>query len=189
MSEDHSTRNYITAGGIIFFIILWTVLSILYTPKEIVEFVGITNGYILTFLVAVMGALSSITTFSIYPMIITFALGDLNPLLLGIIAGIGLSIGDFIFYYFGFEIKGIIKGKLRKFLKKFFNWLVKRPPWQVFGLVYLYVGFTPFPNNLLTGTLAVSGYPFKKIIIPVAMGDITLPLLIIYLARAGVEIF
>jgi hypothetical protein len=189
MTAKNNTRNYLTAGGIIFFIIAWTILLILYSPKEIVEFIGITNGYILTFLVAVMGALSSITTFSIYPMIITFALGDLNPYLLGLIAGAGLAIGDSIFYYFGWEVRSIVKGKFKKLLNKFFKWLVKRPYWQVMIMIYIYVGFTPFPNNLLTGTLAVSGYSYKKIYLPVILGDLTLPMIIILLAKKGVNIF
>lgn len=171
------------------FIAFWTVLLILYDPKEIVKTIGIENGYLLTFFVALLGAFSSLTFASVYPMVVTFALGELNPILLTIAAGTGLTIGDSLFFYLGIKVRPFIKGKLKQKLDQFVEWTKQRPTWLIPVIVYFYVGFTPFPNNLLTGSLAASGYAFKKVVLPVLLGNITFPVLVTILAELGVDIF
>lgn len=187
--KDWSFRNYLTVGGIIFFILFWTILLWMYEPRQLVEYIGVSNGYILTFIIAVIGALTSITTVSIYPMIITMAMGKLSPLPLALIAGAGLCIGDAIFYYLGIELKPYVTNKFKIKLENFMGWVETKPKWLTPLVIYFYIGFTPLPNNLLTGSLAIAGYPFRKIVTPLFLGDITLPLLIVYLAFLGVNLF
>lgn len=187
--EKNRRRTYITLAATIFFIAFWTILLMLYNPKEIVKAIGIENGYLLTFFVAMLGAFSSLTFASVYPMIVTFALGDLNPVILTVAAGSGLTIGDALFYYLGMKVRPFIKGKMKRLLDRFLEWTQHRPAWLIPLIVYFYVGFTPFPNNLLTGSLAASGYAFKKAIIPVLLGNISFPVLITILTDLGVDIF
>lgn len=177
--KHNSQRNYITLVGLVVFLVLWTVLLIFYKPMDLINFLGVGNSYLVLFLVSVFSSLSSLTFVSTYPMIVTYTLGNLDTLMIAVCAGAGLSIGDALFYYLGLEVRTVIKGKLRQRLHKLLIWIAQRPAGMVPVLVYLYVGFTPLPNNLLTGTLAAAGYPFKKVILPVFLGNMSFPFIAI----------
>ena len=99
--SDKSIKRSLLFWIILAFVVAWTVLLFFFSPKEIVEMIGVNNSYLVIFLVAVIGAFSSFTTFSAYPVIVTMAAGKLDPLLIGVVAGIGLAIGDTFFYFFG----------------------------------------------------------------------------------------
>ena len=182
-------RNYLTVGFIILFIVLWSIVFLVYEPAEVVQFIGVENGYILTFIIAFIGALTSITPVSIYPMLITMALGDLSPIPLIISAAAGLTLGDSLFYILGMEVRPLVKSKTKKKFNNVLKWVKNKPAWLVPVIIYFYIGFTPFPNNLLSGALAVTGYPFRKYIIPLFLGDLTLPVIIILLASRGINLF
>lgn len=182
-------RSYFTLGGFIFFIGLWSVLFWIYEPRQFVEQIGVQNGYILTFLIATIGSLTSITTVSIYPMLLAMAIGDLGLLPLALIAGAGLALGDVVFYYLGMQCQPLVSPAMNSRLQKFLLWIEKKPRWLASITIYFYIGFTPFPNNLLTGSLALAGYPFRTVIIPLFLGDMTLPLFIVYFAHLGISLF
>ena len=170
------------------FMIFWTVLIYMYNPEEIVRAVGINSGYLIIFIIAIIGAFSSFTTLTIYPAVATFALGDMHPLVLGLVAGIGLTIGDTVFYLFGSRIRAYTSMRFKVKLERFMQKIQPEPQWLVPSFIYFYVGFTPFPNNVLTGLLAVTGYPFNKVITPLFLGDLTLPLLAAYMFSRGMEL-
>ena len=187
--KNRTLRNYMTTGGIIFFILFWTIILWVYDPKQLVDFIGVKNGYILTFIIAIIGALTSITPVSIYPMIIALALGDLSPLPLALVAGAGLALGDALFFFFGLEFRPFLSKKWKNKLEKLIKWIEDKPRWLSSFLIYLYIGFTPFPNNLLTGSLALAGLTFRKMVIPLILGDMTLPIIIVFLAHQGINLF
>ncbi|MDX1629993.1 MAG: hypothetical protein R3345_14895 [Fulvivirga sp.] len=183
-------QHWIPFGLVLLFIIGWTILLHLYSPEELVDWLGVRNSYLVAFLVSVIGALSSFTTFSTYPAIVTLASGsDIQPVLLGICAGIGLTIGDILFYYLGFTARGVASEKMKDKLEKILKWVAKKGQVYISIFIFIYIGMTPFPNNLLTGSLAVIGYPLKKVIVPLTLGDIFLPLLAAWLAYQGITDF
>ena len=184
-----STRRYMSFGILTCFVVFWVVMIFLFDPREVIQTIGIENSYFIAFMLAMIGAFSSFTTVTIYPALVTLALGDLNFWMLGLLAGAGLAIGDLFFYYFGEKARSIVSTSLHQKLDKLLEWLEGKPEWAVQVTVYFYTAFTPFPNNLLTGSLALSGYPFRKIWIPVVLGDITFPLALILLAKEGIEFF
>lgn len=167
---------------LLLFIIAWTVLLYFHPPEELVTVIGVHNSYLVGFLISIIGALSSFTTFSTYPAIVTLATGEINPFILGISAGLGLAIGDVMFYYFGFTARGVVSKKIKERLEKVLNWLAKKSDRYIQVFIFLYVAFTPFPNNILTGSLALIGYPIKKVAPPLIIGDIVLPTLAAWLA-------
>jgi len=167
----------------------WTIMLFYFAPKELVEQIGVSNSYLIVFLVAVIGAFSSFTTFSAYPVIVTMAAGKLDPLLLGVVAGIGLAIGDTFFYYFGVSARGVASKKLKNWLSNTLKWLKKKSDHFIQLFIFGYVGFTPFPNNILTGLLALSKYPYRKVALPLILGDLVLPIVAAYLSAKGVEFF
>ncbi|MFO8015850.1 MAG: hypothetical protein R6U32_01990 [Candidatus Woesearchaeota archaeon] len=181
-------RRYGTLSAMIMFIVFWTALITIVGPENLVSMVGVEEVHAVAFFLAVFGALSSLTPVSIYPAIGTFAAGGANPIILGIVAGAGLAIGDSFFFFLGKEVRGAVSGYIRRRLKGFLEWL-KEYPWFVPVAVYLYVAFTPFPNNVLTGGLAFTGYRFRRLILPLMLGDLTLAFMVASVAYYGLYVF
>ncbi|MBW2997041.1 VTT domain-containing protein [Candidatus Woesearchaeota archaeon] len=182
------TRNYALFFILLIFIVFWSALLYFITPQELVEIIGVKNGYILSFLFGVFGEAATLTAISYYPAIITLAAGGLNPFLLGVIAGTGMTIGNSLYFYFGVQGRGIMPERLEKRAERLLEWINKRPRWLVQILIFLYVGFTPFPNNLLTVSGGVAGYPFKRIIVPLLLGNIVLTSSLAYLTALGLRV-
>jgi membrane protein YqaA with SNARE-associated domain len=181
-------RNIILFSLIVLFILGWSVMLYFISPQEIVDYIGIRNGYSLSFLFGVFGEAATFTALSYYPAIITLAAGGLNPFLLGLIAGTGMTIGNSLYFILGESGRTVLSKKLEEKAHAVLKWVDKKPDWLVRILIFLYVGFTPFPNNLLTATGGVTGYPFKKIIIPLWAGNIVLTTSIAYLTSLGLRL-
>ncbi len=170
------------------FVFSWTVVLLNYTPAELVEKLGVANSYGVAFLVSVFGAFSSFTTFSTYPMVVMLAAGRINPFILGAVAGVGLAVGDIFFYFFGLAARGATTNQLQQRVRRALTWLKKRSDLFIQFFIFFYVGFTPFPNNVLTGMLALDKYPFKKVVLPLVLGDLILPIVAAYLSYKGVDL-
>ena len=182
------TRNVALFFILLALIIFWSVLLYFITPQELVSFIGVRNGYILSFLFGVLSAAATFTALSYYPAIITLAAGGLNPFLLGLIAGAGMTVGNSLYFYLGSEGRNILSERMEKAAYKVLSWIENKPGFIVQILIFLYVGFTPFSNNLLTATGGVTGYPFKKIIFPLFLGNIVLTSSLAYLTTLGLRV-
>jgi membrane protein YqaA with SNARE-associated domain len=182
-------RQWLTIGLIVLFIAGWLVLYFLVTPDELVRRLGVENAYLVVLALSVIGALGSMTTFSSYPAIVTFAAGGLHFILLGVVSAIGLTIGDAIFYSLAGEVKGLLSGRAREKARELQQWLDERPEWVIPVVTYVWVGLLPLANNILTGALALLGYRFRRILLPVFLGNATFPTGVAYLATLGIELF
>lgn len=175
---------------VLVFIILLIVFLINNRPGKIVDMIGVHNGYIAAFLIAFFGGLATFTFVSVYPAVIALALGGLNPILLGIIAATGLTIANVFFFYFG--VKGRDAAETSRFFKRFSlgisRWFERLPEWAVPVFIWVYVGLTPFPNNILTASGGLLDIPFKKLVIPLYIGNLTLMILFAYLATLGIRV-
>ena len=157
-----------------------------YGPGRLVNLMGITNGYILTFLVAVFGGISALSSTSFYFFEITLVLGGLNPYIVGILGGLGLSVGDSFFFLLGNKGREVIEHYKRSKLGRFSKWLSRRPNWIIPFIAFIYSGMTPFPNDVLMVGAAIADIKYKKIIIPIILGNIFLTTVIALLALRGI---
>jgi hypothetical protein len=176
---------------LVIFLISLAVLLYFVSPEEIVNKIGVRNGYLLAFVVSFFGGFSAGGSISFISLLITLVLGGMNPFYLGLIAGIGLAIGDMIMFYAGFKGRELIKGKwdkkinnVAKIVKKR-KWLERLMP----VIAYVYIGLTPLPNDVLILFLAAIKYPFKKMNLIIILGDITFALLVTLLTAKGIMIF
>jgi len=185
---EKKKRNYTIFFILLFFIAGWSTLLYIFSPQQLVQMIGVHNGYILSFLFGVFGELATFTALSYYPAIITLAAGGLNPFLLGLIAGIGMTIGNSAYFLFGMEGRNVLTMKLEKKSEKVLAWIERRPPILVQLLILLYVGFTPFPNNLLTAAGGVTGFSYRRIFIPLLLGNIILTTSLAYLTSVGLRV-
>ncbi|MFK7779801.1 MAG: hypothetical protein QM490_01525, partial [Candidatus Gracilibacteria bacterium] len=99
---------------ILLFIIMWSWALTFYSPEEIVAYIGINEGYFLVFLISIIGGVSTVTAISFYTTIMTLIVGGLNLFIVGVLVGIGATIGDSIFFYMGLKLKECIFKKNNK---------------------------------------------------------------------------
>ncbi len=175
------TRKHTTFVLLLLFFIVWGYLLSTYKPEEIVHLIGITNVYFAVFFASIIGGVSTVFAVSFYATIMTFARGGLDPFVLGFIAGIGATIGDSIFFYFGHKGRDVLSGRWRNKGMIFSAWLQRQNKTVVAIVIFLYAGFTPFPKDFLVVTLAIGDYRYREMIPPLLLGNICLVSLIGYL--------
>lgn len=182
-------RNWWSIALVAFFVAGWAVLYFLYPPDELVRKLGVENAYLVVVALSVVGALLSMTTFSSYPAVVGFAAGGMNFWILGLLSAIGLTLGDAIFYSLAGEVRGLLRGRWKEKAVELGEWLEDRPEWVIPVVTYLWVGVLPLANNILTGALALTGYRFRRILVPVLLGNATFPTFVAYMASRGIELF
>ena len=158
-----------------------------FPPTEIVEFIGINNGYVLTFFGALLGGTSILVTFPYHILIFTLASGGLNPFFLGLLAGLGIFIGDSTSYFIGYTGREIVTGKPAALFERFHKWVVKKPKWILPIFLFLYSSVIPTPNDLLVIPLGLVRYPYIKVIIPLLLGSIVFNTLLAFAGFYGFE--
>lgn len=158
---------------ILAFIVVWSFLLYFIGPDKIVGKIGIQDSYIVLFFVGALGGVSLISATSYYASLIALTSAGLNPILLGIIGGVGITLGDSFYYYFGLKGKENLSGKFKLKIEKFASWLAQKKT-LVPIVSFIYFAFTPFPNEFLTIPLGLSGYSYKKLLIPLLIGNLIL---------------
>ncbi len=161
------------------------VLLIIYSPERFIEMIGVENSYIVLFFLGLLGGVSSLTATSFLVTASGFALGGLNPFVIGVVSGVGMTLGDLLFFLLGKKGRDVSKGVLRIKLEKVSEWISQKPPWLIFVVVFTYLAFTPFPGDILIVSLALFGVPLKLLIVPFLLGNIVLITLVTYLSVLG----
>lgn len=185
----HLAKSSITFALIALILAAWALLLYFIEPQEIVDYFGIQNTYFIAFAVAVIGGVSIAGSAPVYAAIITFALGGANPLWLGVAAGLGVAVNDILFFYaatLGRHM--LLAGRFSAAIERFSRWLAERPSWFLPFAVFFYCAFTPLPNDVLAVSLALAGVPLRRVIVPFALGSITLITIIATAATLGVSL-
>ena len=164
--------------AVVNFIFIWL------SPQELVEKFGVENSYLITFLVASLGGLSSVTSPVLYALIATFAAGGATPWLLGIVGGIGIAIGDtliFILARVGYKsTQRLHRHEAEKY--KHLQEKISLPIQVV--LLYLLLGFTPIPNDIVMIFLVLLGYKLRLLIPLLLFSGITIATITAYTGEA-----
>ena len=189
MPLSRKTFKRILFVSLLVFMVGFLFMFVFHNPVEIITMFGIRNSYVLAFFVSMVGAFTSLTKFSAYPMIVALVAGGLDPLVVGFISGLGLASGDVLFFLFGYSARDLSSERTKNYLKRILSRIQSLRSIYVQGIIFLYVAATPLPNNLLSGALAYTGYPFKKAAIPLILGDVSFCLLIAWLALKGIQLF
>jgi membrane protein YqaA with SNARE-associated domain len=157
-------------------IVVWTWLLIAIGPDAIVEYIGVRNGYIVMFLVALFGGISSFSGFTYIATIITLAAGGLDPVGLALASALGISIGDTAYYCIGrYGLRSLAhNSRFSERIVRISNWLRSHPSWLLFLFVYVYAGFTPLPNDLLAIALGITFQRFTVVLPALVLGNATL---------------
>ena len=185
--SKHPILKYSTFAVLFLLIAGWTSLLYISGPSKLIQAVGSTNSYVVSFLLGALGGSSIFTSTAFYATIFTLARAGLNPIVLAVAGGIGLTIGDSLFYVLGMEGRRVTSGWFEKKINAFARWLSKRPKWAVFALSFVYVALTPFPNDLLMISMGLTHYPYRMMALGVLIGNIFFLILLGILATYGIE--
>lgn len=167
---------------VVLVLISFNLLFFCITPEEIVAQIGVENSYLVAFLLAAIGGVSTFTGTALYATIATFAAGGAHPLLLGFIAGIGIFISNSLFFLLARLGRKSIQGQLRYKVVRIAAWVeVKMPHWLTLILVYLYLSFSPFSDDLLMIGLVIAGYKYRHVAPVLLAGGISLATFVAYL--------
>lgn len=181
----HSTtkQTYIFIG-LVLFMVGWAIFLIVYGAETLVNHLGAENGYLVMFLVALFGGVSSIGGVSYVATLITLASGGLDPFYLAIASGLGVSIGDTAYFYLGKnglrnlvieseQQKGMLTRKITEWVKRMTDWFDTKPEYMTYIGVYMIVAFTPTPNDLLTIALGVTNRKYVSTIVALVLANMT----------------
>ncbi|MBS3084286.1 hypothetical protein J4411_00025 [Candidatus Pacearchaeota archaeon] len=183
------TKKILAFSALIIFIVGWILLFNYLNPQAIVAKIGATNGYLILFLLGTIGGASTFTGPSYFIAVTTLSLGGLNPLLIGLCGGLGVTVGDTIIFLIGLSAGKKAPEKFQEKLKKLKRLTEKKPKWLINLILYLYIGLTPLPNELATISLGLIGHRKKIIVLFLLLGNITSGFLGAMLVRLGFNLF
>jgi hypothetical protein len=155
---------------------------------RVVELIGIENTYGVVFLIAVIGGLSTFTGVSLFAALAAFSVGGSHPLLLGLSAGIGIFISDSLFFYVATYGKKSLPLEWERRVEKITAWTKRVSERTLLIGSYVYLGFSPFPNDLLMLVLAAAGISYRTLWPVLLAGSITVATGVSYLGRLGISL-
>lgn len=162
---------------------LWTWMLSVIGPEQLVAFVGAENGYLVMFLVALLGGLATYTGVTYVATVLTLASAGFDPILLAIVSTAGVSAGDVLFYVIGyFGVRQLATGVIERWLIRINHWLEGSSRVFIFVVVYCYAAFTPFPNDLWALVLGSARQPLIVIGPAFIIGNFTQVLLLAFFA-------
>lgn len=151
---------------------MWTFFIYQFSPSEIVDFFGTQNGYIATLVLSFIGGISIIIPIPYHLVLMTFAAGGMNPILLGIVATIGQASGDSTSFLLGFSGRTIVPRSLFTVVERFQKWCMSLTYWKFAAALTLYGAVSPFSNDWLLIPMGIAHYPYRKIMIPLEIGNL-----------------
>ncbi len=168
---------------IVGFILLLTINTFLYFwgHDRIADIIRLENAYLLVLIITTFGGLSILTSAASFTSMIVFVGAGANPILIALAGATGIFVSDTLYFFLAFFGKKSVPIKWESKLLVLENWMQQRPGWLVLLASYVYLGFTPLPNDFLMFGLALSGYSYKRILAPLVMGNITVAFLITFL--------
>lgn len=169
-------RHYILLLVLLFLVAINTLFYFI-GPKEIVEHIGVKNSYAITFVIATIGGLSTLSGTILFTTIATFAAGGSNLLLLGMLGGIGIFISDSIFFYLAQLGRQFVPSNWEKLLGRIEHLVQRYPRWLVLIFVFFYLGLTPLPNDILMLALVLGGYSYRLLWPVLLAGSLSIALI------------
>lgn len=133
-------------------------------------------GYLGAFFMSWLGNSTIIIPFPYTALIFLFGASGLNPLILGIMAGVGATLGESVSYLVGYLGYKATKDKYAGNMEVLRRLIDHRPRFSMFFLFL--IGATPIPDDVFMIPLGLIRYNIFRAIIPFAAGKIVLTTII-----------
>ncbi len=151
------------------------------TPSGIVELVGVENGYALIFVFAFVSGLSLFVGVPHQIVLLTLSAGGLNPFLLSSAATIGVMLGESTSYFLGYHGRVLTPSHSLR-MQRWLTAVEKRYP-KLLPFFFFILGSLPVSNDVVTIPMGLAHYPFWRLMIPLAMGNLVYNTFIAFFGR------
>jgi len=180
--EDARQKKLRARGRALLVVFVFVLVSITLasqSPEDIVALIGNTNAYLLMGIFGVIGGLTTFTGIPYHIFLASFAAGGLNPLLLGLCTAMGVMLGDSTMFFLSKKVAPALPEHVLHVTERIGAFFSAHPHLLAPAL-FLYGALTPFSNDWIVGSLSVSGYSFRRIMIPLTLGNIVFNIGIAY---------
>jgi len=141
-------------------------------------------GYVGIFLITLIDSATVLFPFPIPSAIFVFSAGAiLNPLSIGLFAGLGAAIGEFVGYGLGAGSRRIIKRKWKNQIDNVEKLFAK---YGGFFVIFIFAA-TPLPDDIVGIVSGILKYPVKKYFLAVLLGKIVLNVVLAYAGFYGIK--
>jgi len=169
--------------------IAWTIFIYRFSANTLVAALGNTNSYLISLVLAFFGGISTFITIPYHFVVYTLGAGGLNPWLLGIATATGVFLGDSTSYVLGYHGRDIFPRRFQLLLRKVHEWSEAWPQWLVYLAIFLYGSLAPFSNDFIVISLGLARYPYKKVMIPLGLGNIVFNTTVAFAGAKQIHLF
>ena len=141
------------------------------SPARVIGLIGVENAYALIFILALLGGLTTFSGIPYHVVLVTLATGPLNPFFLGLATSIGVILGDSTSYYVGYQGRFLMSLRMQRMLDRVTS-VRERHPRLLPVLFLLYGSLSPFSNDVITIPMGLLRYPFWRVMLPLAIGNL-----------------
>ena len=146
----------------------------------LIEFVGSENAYLLILALGVIGALTTFTGLPYHLILMSFAAGGINPIFLGISTALGVMVGDSTMFVIGKKAQVALPSNILTAINTLPKYIDRYP--RLFNpLLIAYGALSPLSNDFVVASLSIAGYSYRRVIIPLTIGNIFFNIMIAYL--------
>lgn len=156
------------------------------SPDQLVEAIGLENAYFLMFVVAFLSGLTTFNTVPYLSIILVLASAGINPVLLGLTSALGVISGDSWSYFMGYQGATIIP-KRWNFLFSKIRGLAERHPKSFPLFCFFYGAAAPLSNDFITISAGIAKIPYRRVMLPLALGNIVFNIALAFLAYYGYD--
>lgn len=172
---------------VLFFISLSLFFYFFASPERIITILGVTNAYLLIFILAFLGGLTTFSSIPYHLVLITLAAGGLNAWLLGFAAATGVMLGDSTSYMIGYHGGRISPRHVQRFFQRIYH--LAHVHSRIFPVVcFLYGTLVPLSNDVITMSAGAARYPFWRVMVPLGLGNIVFNVIVAVMARYAYNI-
>lgn len=165
-----------------FFAILISIFFFFYiTPTELISFIGLKNAYILMYVIALLGGMTTFNTIPYIPLLLLLASTGVNPLMLGLASGFGVISGDAFSYFIGRQGATVIPRKLHALFSIIKRFAERHPKLFPF-ICLLYGAVCPFSNDFISIPAGMARISYVRVMIPLAIGNLIFNIGLVYLS-------
>lgn len=139
------------------------------TPEIILQHVGTENAYLFMFAIAFLGGMATFGSVPYSLVLVSLAAAGLHPLLVGAIAAFGVTFGDTVTYFLGYQGHSLA----REYMPRVIEWLrafQSRHPRLTPAIIFCYGAFVPLSNDVVTIPLGLSRYPYWRTMLALVFG-------------------
>ena len=162
-------KNILQFVLIVSLIIILILLTPLLKESDIIVRLVDSYGYIAVFLLSIISGFNILVP--VPPAIIGTLFIELGLNIVGVIITIiiGITIADLTAFYLGKTINQFFEN--RNAVRRIEKYILKYKYFHII-LILLWASFIPLPNEVILIPLAIIGYKFKDIVIPLLIGNV-----------------